>query len=229
MDFKTLSLISLDYAFDVHSDEESIRLDWNHDTSKFYYLKQKFLPNADLKFKNDDNDLIRFRSIWQIDLLTIKTIEVIPYGNYDIDEFRTCSNNYFYFHQIDYLTGSSIVRFNKSTHEVEKCFQTAEDFHGFEIVTDRYIVYRSEDREPDLSELIIIDMNNLEFTSIEMIRDDEQQFEFEFLKNENGEIESVMLTRWVPPDVKPSTLDRLVCCKWTDVVKTLTWKPYRIG
>ena len=226
MDFKTLSLVGGNIMLDHHTSEETIRIYWEATEEGFFYLKQRVLQRENVGADDPDyEDSIRFRSIWYADLKTSTVTEVVPYGNYDISEFRATSASYFYFHKLDYEKGQQICRVHKQTKEVEVCTNTDDDFHGFEIVTDRYVMYQSEDKIPDVSELVIVDMVEQKIAAISMNRNDTDQFEYLFTVDAKGEIEDLILNRWVPEYESSTSRDHLVCCKWNEVERLLIWMP----
>lgn len=223
MEFKTLALIGKSFSIDYHSDEEVIRLDWQATEEGFYYFKQKYLSPTLLGAQSAYDDELRVRSLWYANLKTSEVHEILPYGNFDIEDFRVSSKSYYYFLKNDYSAGMQVCRIDSETKTVEFCVRVDEDFHGFELVTDQYIMYRSEDKIPDVSELVIVDLKNKKITALAMTRNDTDQYEFLFVIDSEQHIQQLILNRWVPKNEKTTPKDSIICCNWSEVEPLFMW------
>lgn len=108
---------------------------------------------------------IRTKSIWLVNRKNDMKKEIIQYGEFDINDVYL-TENYLYYVKIvdedndglllenDYLSGE-VWRLNRVTFDDHFCFKiNPYYFHRFLSADDSYVVFISEDRIPDVTEIV---------------------------------------------------------------------------
>lgn len=215
------------FILDYDSESEIIDFHWGiSEETKFYYFKHKYLPTI-------EEENVRIQSIWCADLVTRETKEVFPFSLLNID-YTENSLDHFYFAGtmvkendgfFKYDNQGKIFRINKKTLKYEQCLKINSDyFHGFETVTDNFLVFRYEDHTPDnVTEIIIVDLKNKIKASIFDFWGTETEYNYELIQNKNGEIQYLLIKRWIKESSSSSETNDLKCFLWNDFIKQLNW------
>lgn len=228
-----LNDIKPNFILDSDTKAEVIHLHYDDISNGMFYFKHKYLE-CDFNGKEikDSDNYIRTKSIWYIDFTTKRKVEVIPFGEFDINQTKKMGN-YLYYTKItdmdkdgllteDYYHGE-IHRINLKSFETEYCCDIAPyNFHGFEMATERYIVFRSEDQIPDTSEIIFIDLKEKKkavFTSTWDI--EELDYKFVFDKEQNPIY--IVSKKFVKEGANGSEDDKLMCYEWENFLNQLEW------
>lgn len=204
-------------------------------TTGFYYTKNNYLSTD---FNNqpitEKDDYIRTKSIWYADLCNNSVSEVLPSGHFDINAIYL-AQNYLYILKIvdkdqdgllnnDYENGE-IWRVNRRTHIEEYCFDIGEhNFHGFELASDQFVVFKSEDRIPDVTEIVLVDLKNKRKSTIMNIYESENWFDYRIITDAVGNPTYLLGKRWVSEGEKGSTSNKLGCYSWSSVLDQLQWQ-----
>lgn len=219
--FVKLNDMKSDFILDSDTETEVIYLHHEEISNGMFYFKHKYLKydfrGNEIK---DPHDYIRTNSLFYIDLDNKNKVEVISFGDFDIN-YAMIIGNYLYFIKVtdkdndgslkdDYYSGD-IYRINLKNFQVEYCCDTVPYiFHGFELATERYVVFRSEDRIPDTSEIIFIDLENKKkaiFTSSW----DEDELNHKFIYDEKKNPIYIVAKKFVSEGTKGSKEDKLMC------------------
>lgn len=228
-----LNDIKSDFAFDSDTETEVIHLHYDDIANGMFYFKYRYLK-CDFNGKEikDSDDYIRTKSIWYIDFLTKTKVEIVPFGEFDVNEARKMGN-YLYYTKItdmdndgllteDYSRGE-IFRINLKSFRTEYCCDLEHyNFHGFEMATERYIVFRSEDQIPDTAEIIFIDLKEKKkavFTSIW----DTEELDYKFILDKEQNPIYVVSKRFVSEGANGSEEDKLMCYGWDNFLNQLEW------
>ena len=162
-----------DFILDMDTETEVIHIHLNHEhiPNGLFYSKNRYLKHSfQGKEIMSSDDYIRTKAIWYFDFTKQKKIEVVPFGDFDINQVDIMGN-YLYYTKItdkdndglltnDYCHGE-IHRINLISFEAHYCCDIHPyNFHGFEVATEKYIVFLSEDQILDTSEIVFIDIEN---------------------------------------------------------------------
>ncbi|KPU44276.1 hypothetical protein OXPF_24440 [Oxobacter pfennigii] len=224
-----------DFILDEDSETEIIHIYEVHEDIAlgFFYAKYKYLSYdfKGNKIKNKD-DYIRTKSIWHINLRDKIKNQVIPFGSYDINII----GNYLYFTQIidkdddgllkdDYYHGD-IYRVNIYNHQVEFCCCIEPYiFHGFEAASEQFLVFRSEDRIPNIEEIVFVDLVHKQ--KAVLLNDwHKGEMGYRFISDEHGIPIYVLTKRYVDVREIGSDKDKLGCFNWTGFLNKLEWSKY---
>ncbi|AGK96497.1 hypothetical protein [Clostridium pasteurianum] len=122
----------------------------------------------------------------------------------------------------DYYSGE-IYRINIESFKVEYCCDIEPyNFHGFEMATEKYIVFRSEDQIPDTEEIVFIDLENRKKAVLRNSWDiDELDYKFIFDEEKNPIY--IATKKFVNEGVKGSEEDKLMCFEWGKFLNELEW------
>jgi hypothetical protein len=232
---KYMKLINMKSGFILDSDTvtDVIHIEHEDIPNGMFYFKHRHLEYS---FKGeeikDPDDYIRIKSVWYTDFKDQTKIEVIPFGEFDINEAKIFGN-YLYFTKIsdkdndgflnnDYC-GGEIHRINIKNFQIEFCCDISPyNFHGFEMATERYIVFRSEDQIPDTTEIIFIDLKNRKKAVLTNSWDMEDM-EIKFIFDEEHNIKYVITKRFVFDGDLSSENNKLMCFEWDAFVSKLEW------
>lgn len=229
-----LTDIKSDFILDSDTETDAIHLHFEDITNSMFYFKHKLLKHNFMgKEIEDPEDYIRTKSVWYVDFKSKTKIEVIPFGEFDINEARVMGN-YLYFTKIidkdndgllkeDYYSGE-IHRINLKSFQIEYCCDIEPyNFHGFETATERYIVFRSEDQIPDTTEIVFIDLREKKKAVLLSIWDTEEM-DYKFIYDEEHKPIYILLKRFVFDGAPSSEKDKLMCFEWEDFLGKLEWK-----
>lgn len=225
-----------DFIIDKDSATETIHI---HDGYKdipygFFFTKYKFLSH-DFKGNKilDKKDHIRTKSLWYFNFKDKSKHEVIPFGDYDINE-TSIIGDYFYFTKItdkdrdgtlkDDYDGGEIFRVKINDLQVEYCCDIEPYiFHGFEVATEQYIVFRSEDKIPNTDEIVFVDLKNK--TKAILLNDwKNDEMDYKFIFDENGVPVYVITKKFVFENEGGSTNYNLGCFNWDNFLSSLEWE-----
>lgn len=228
-----LTDLSTDFIIDNDTESEIIHLDYEDISGGTFYYKYRYLKyDFNGKKIKDSNDYIRVKSIWYINFSSRAKTEVVPFGEFDINEARVMGN-YLYYTRItdrdndgllknDYFRGQ-IYRVNLDNFHSEYCCDIEPYyFHGFEAATEEYIVFLSEDRIPDTSEIVFIDLKNKKKAVITNTWD-EEEMDYKFIYDEGKNLRYIVIKKFVSEDSRGSEKDKLMCFEWDSFLKRLDW------
>ena len=223
-----------DFVLDNDTETEVINLYYEDIRNGVFYFKYRILKHNFMgKEIEDSNDYIRIKSLWYFDFKSKTKIEVVPFGEFDINETKVMGN-YLYFTKIidkdndgllkdDYYDGE-IHRINLKSFQVEYCCDIKPyNFHGFEVASERYIVFYSEDQIPDTTEIVFIDLKEKKKAILISIWDSEEM-DHKFIYNEERKPIYVLLKRFVLEGDSSSDKNKLMCFEWEDFLGKLEWK-----
>lgn len=232
-----MKLIDMKAEFILDTDTETevihINLNYRNIPNGMFYSKNRYLKYDfyGKEIKNSD-DYIRIKSIWYIDFKSKRKIEVVPFGEFDINEAEIMGD-YLYYTKItdkdndgiltgDYYNGQ-IYRINIENFKVEYCCDIEPyNFHGFEMATEKYIVFRSEDQIPDMEEIVFIDLYNRKKAVLKNSWNiDELDYKFIFDEEKNPIY--IVTKKFVNEGVKGSKEDKLMCFEWRNFLNELEW------
>lgn len=228
-----LTDLKTDFILDSDTDNDSIHLHYEDITNGIIYFKHKFLKHSFMGKEIDNpEDYIRTKSVWYFDFKSKSKIEVISFGEYDINETRIIGN-YLYFTKIidrdndgilkDDYYGGEIHRINLQSFKAEYCCDIDPyNFHGFEAAEERYLVFRSEDQIPDTSEIVFIDLKEKKKAVLISIWDTEEM-DYKFIYDEEQKVEYVLLKRFAFDGDPSFEKDKLMCFRWADFLSKLEW------
>lgn len=228
-----LTDLKTDFILDSDADNDSIHLHYEDITNGIIYFKHKFLKHSFMGKEIDNpEDYIRTKSVWYFDFKSKSKIEVISFGEYDINETRIIGN-YLYFTKIidrdndgilkDDYYGGEIHRINLQSFKAEYCCDIDPyNFHGFEAAEERYLVFRSEDQIPDTSEIVFIDLKEKKKAVLISIWDTEEM-DYKFIYDEEQKVEYVLLKRFAFDGDPSFEKDKLMCFRWADFLSKLEW------
>lgn len=229
-----LTDLKTDYVLDSDTEIDVIHLYHEDIINGMFYFKHKFLKHNFMgKEIEDPEDYIRTKSVWYVDFKKKTKNEVIPFGNFDINE-TLIIGNYLYFTKIidkdndgllkdDYYSGE-IYRINLKSFQIEYCCDIEPyNFHGFETATERYIVFRSEDQIPDTTEIVFIDLKEKKKAVLISIWDSEEM-SYKFIYDEQQNPIYIILKRFVFDGDPSSEKNKLMCFQWEDFLDKLEWK-----
>jgi hypothetical protein len=202
-----------------------------------YYTKNKYF-DTDFKGSPIQNtgDYIRTKSVWYGDIKTNSSIEIIPYGQFDINDFYL-AGDFLYFVKIidkdndgiltnDYDTGE-IWRVRLDGSAAEYCFDLGHyRHHGFLACDEKFIVFESEDNIPDTTELVVLDLEKKRHFEIHILHGDENTFDYRVVKNSQGGPAYLIAKRWVSEGGKSSKDNMLGIYEWSSMLDQLNWKPF---
>ncbi|WP_238885066.1 hypothetical protein [Clostridium sp. YIM B02551] len=224
-----------EFILDQDSEMEIIHMDVGYKDIPygFFYTKYKYLSyDFNGKKIEDKKDYIRTKSLWFVDFSDKSKYEVLPFGDYDINE-TSIIGNYLYITKIidkdqdgileyDY-DGGDIYRINIHNLQVEFCCNIEPyNFHGFEVATEQFLVFRSEDQIPDTDEIVFIDLKNK--TKAILLNDwNKECMDYTFIFDEFGTPIYVITKRYVNKDEIGSSNDKLGCFSWTNFLNKLKW------
>ncbi len=202
-----------------------------------YFKKVKYLTvdfNGNKILSDEDHVIVR--SLWCINLKENAINEIVPFGNFDIGDIYI-TKNYVYFLKIidkdqdgnlnDDFPSGEVWRVDKQSGTIEMCFDCGNYiFHGFEAANDRYVIFCSQDRVPDLTEIVIIDVLDSKYTVISVPADDEQEdnYDYHFITDYEGAPQYLLSKRWVPWGEAPTSTNQIRYYLWMNVVSQLTWR-----
>lgn len=238
-----ISKLKPSLVIDADKHDEVIHFDDSRSVSngKVVYAKYRQL---DVDFNGNqivcEEEYIRVKSLWCADLSTGRAEELVVYGQFDIENLHS-SENYAYFFKVfdkdrdgrlgdaDYLDGTELWRVSLENASVEFCLDCkGYTFHGYAVVSDKFVVFRSEDRLPeDATELIFVDISNRRTASLVVPNGEcEGNFTFHFVADTNGNPTHLFTKRWVF-EVEPSSPNNTVnCITWEDLLNQLHWNPF---
>jgi hypothetical protein len=126
----------------------------------------------------------------------------------------------------DYCSGG-IYRVKTNDLQVEFCCDIEPyNFHGFEVATEQFLVFRSEDQIPDTTELVFIDLKN-KTKAILLDEWNNQEMDYKFIFDENGIPIYVITKKFVFENEVSSKNDKLGCSSWNDFLNKLEWENNR--
>lgn len=227
-----------DFILDNDTETEVINtnLHYKDIPNGMFYSKNRYLKR---NFKGDKiecpDDYIRVKSIWHIDFKNKTKAEVVPFGEFDVNE-AVVMGEYLYFTKIidkdndgllkdDYIDGE-IYRIDVESLKVEYCCDIAPyNFHGFEMATEQYVIFRSEDQIPDIEEIVFIDLKNKKKAVLEDNEywDSCECMDYRFIFDENQNPIFVMTKRFVNEGDCGSEEDKLMCFEWKNFLNHLEW------
>lgn len=225
-----------DFIIDQDSETENIHI---HVGDKdipygFFFTKHRYLSN-DFKGNKimDKEDYIRTKSLWYFNFKDKSKYEVIAFGDYDINQ-TSIIGDYLYFENItdkdndgtlknDYC-GGGIYRVKINDLQVEFCCDIEPyNFHGFEVATEQFLVFRSEDQIPDTTEIVFIDLKN-KTNAILLDEWNNQEMDYKFIFDENGIPIYVITKKFVFENEVSSKNDNLGCFSWNNFLNKLEWE-----
>lgn len=227
--------IKPDFVLDNDTETEIIEtnIHFKDIPNSMFYCKVKLLK-CDFKGNKIESpdDYIRVKSIWNINFKNKSKTEVVPFGEFDVND-SAIIGKYLYFTKItdkdndgllkDDYSGGEICRINVESLKVEYCCNIGSyNFHHFEMGTEQYIAFRSEDQIPDIDEIVFIDLKNKKKAVIENYAYSESNecMEYKFIIDESQNPIYIVAKRFVD---SYSEADGLKCTKWENFLKSLEW------
>lgn len=178
-------------------------------------------------------DEIRTRSVWSYNLETDVKKEVIPYAKFDIND-SYLAGNYLYYVKIvdedkdglllenDYLTGE-MWRLNRTTLNNEFCFKvTPFCFHRFLSANDAYVVFVSEDRIPDITEIVFYDLAAKKYAVLNNSYE-KNWYDYRLVNNQNGEPDYFIYKK-VTGKIPGKDRSDVLILKWSELIMQLKWE-----
>ncbi|WP_379157944.1 hypothetical protein [Paenibacillus sp. sgz5001063] len=178
-------------------------------------------------------DKIRIKSIWMLNSKSNLNHNIIQYGNFDINDAYV-TENYFYFVKIvdedndgllldnDYGSGE-MWRINKETFGQEFCFKIKPyNFHRFLSANDSFVVFVSEDRIPDVTEIIFYNIITKKFSVLNNIYENDW-YDFRVVNSHNGEPEYFIYKKEVD-EQSENEVTKVEMIYWSDLITQLEWK-----
>lgn len=222
-----------DFILDSDTETEVIHMHYEEISNGMFYFKHKFL-RYDFKGNEikDPDDYIRIKSLWYIDLESKNRIEIIPFGDFDINDAKVMGS-YLYYTKItdkdndgllkdDYYSGD-IYRIKLKGFGNEYCCDTVPYiFHGFEVASERYIIFRSEDQIPDTEELVFHDLKNKKKAVITNSWDTEE-IGYRFILDEQQNPRYVVTKKFIFDGELSSANNKLMCFEWNNFLSKLEW------
>ncbi|MDP4147035.1 MAG: hypothetical protein Q8936_21605, partial [Bacillota bacterium] len=159
-------------------------------------------------------------------------IEVVPFGEFDINEANIIGD-YLYYIKItdkdndgllkDDYEGGEIYRINLKSFQIECCCNTEPyNFHGFEMANERYVVFRSEDQIPDTTQIVFVDLKNRK--KAVLTNDWEiEEMDYKFIVDEVQNPKYVITKRFVFDGDPSSESNKLMCFAWDNFLGQLEW------
>lgn len=222
-----------DFFLDSDTETDIINLCYEDIANGTFYFKNRILKYDFMGKKiEDSSDYITIKSIWYVDFKNKTKVEVVPFGEFDINEIRLMGK-YLYFTKIidkdkdgvlknDYCSGE-IHRINLKSLQIEYCCDIDPyNFHGFETATERYIVFISEDQIPDTTEIVFIDLKEKKKAVLMSIWDSDEM-DYQFIYDEEQKPIYILLKRFVLDGELSSEKDKLMCFEWEDFLRKLEW------
>lgn len=239
MESMKLTDMKSDFILDSDTETDAIHFHYDDITNGMFYFKHRFLKHNFMDREIDDpEDYIRTKSLWYADFKSKTKMEIIPFGEFDINEVSVMGN-FIYFTKVtdkdndgllknDYY-GGDIYRINLKSFQIEYCCNIEPyNFHGFEVATERYIVFRSEDQIPDTTEIVFIDLKEKKKAVLISVWDYEE-LDYKFIYDEEQKPIYVVLKRFVLDGDLSSEKDKLMCFDWKEFLGKLEWKEISYG
>lgn len=222
------------FIVDSDLEEEVIHFAETTETG-FYYVKHRHLKSDFLgRPIHNSTEYIRIKSIWYANLLTGEKVELLPFGDFDIN-YTYISQNYLYFTKNidkdgdsrldgqDYESGE-VWRISRGTKSLEYCFDIGDyNFHNFILAGERFIIFTSEDTKPDMSEEVVIDLTEKKHAVVSTLHLPGQEYDYIFIKDNSDNPLFLVGKPWVGEGDISSLANKLWCCSWGDVIKQLPW------
>lgn len=179
------------------------------------------------------NNEIRTRSVWRLNYTTDVKQEMIQYGEFDINDIYL-TENYLYYVKIidedndglllenDYLNGE-MWRVHRKTLVNDFCFKvTPFYFHRFLSANDAYVVFVSEDRIPDITEIVFYDLAAKKYAVLNN-RYEKNWCDFRLVNNQNGEPDYFIYKKVADKRSKQDLSD-VQMLKWSELIMQLQWE-----
>ncbi|MDP4145464.1 MAG: hypothetical protein Q8936_13425 [Bacillota bacterium] len=159
-------------------------------------------------------------------------LEILPFGEFDINDTRVMGK-YLYFIKItdkdndgllkdDYYSGD-IYRINLKDFNLEFCCNTVPYiFHGFEAASERYIVFRSEDRILDTTEIVFYDLEDKKKAVLTNSWDTDEM-DYRFILDENQNPKYILIKKFIFDGEISSDKNKLMCFEWNNFLRKLGW------
>lgn len=180
-----------------------------------------------------DEDGIPITSIWMFNTTNETSKEVIPFGDFAIHD-AYAAGNYLYFvkivdvdqdgmlRELDYDYGE-MWRVDLSTIKAEPCFMIQPyNFHRILTANDDYIVFISEDRVPDVTEIVFYSIKAQQFS---VLNNDYEKdwYDFRIVNQCNGEPDYFIFKKEVVLDINSTELSVVNTIHWQDLISQLKW------
>lgn len=223
-------------SFTVDSDVEEQTIYFSKTTENgLYYAKHRYLHTDFFGRPIEDRvNFIRIKSIWYTDLTTGQKVELVPFGEFDINN-TYLSKDYLYFIKNidrdgdgilsgqDYESGE-VWRINRNTNSLEFCFDIGEyNLHFFEVGGERYVIFTSEDTKPDMTEEVVVDLVERKRAVISSLHLPGKEYDYRFIKDATDNPLFLVAKPWVGEGELSSASNKLWCCSWCDLIKQLHW------
>lgn len=180
-----------------------------------------------------NEDKIRTKSIWLVNRKLDLKKEIIPYGEFDINDVYL-TGNYLYYVKIvdedndglllenDYLSGE-VWRLNRVTFDDHFCFKiNPYYFHRFLSADDSYVVFVSEDRIPDVTEIVFLNLTTKQ-SAVLNNTNEKNWCDFRVVNNQKGEPD-YFIYKQVIDEISEIEQSNVQMLKWRDLITQLQWE-----
>ena len=181
----------------------------------------------------NNEDKICTKSIWIVNYKANVKKEVIPYGEFDVQDVYL-TENYLYYVKVvdsdsdglllekDYLSGE-VWRLNRSTLDNSFCFKIDPFyFHRFLSANDSYVVFVSEDRIPDVTEIVFYNLTTNKCAVLKNIYE-KNWYDFRLISNHEAEPD-YFIYKEIIDDTSEKKISNVQMLKWSDLITQLQWE-----
>lgn len=226
------NLYSNKIIFTSSFDEEVSFLAFSDDN---IFVSKTRIRNCDFHGRviEHEEDKIRMKSIWLVRKDDSLKKEIIPYGDFDINDVYL-TENYLYYVKIidedndglllddDYNSGE-VWRVSKTTFKEEFCFKIKPYyFHRFLSANDAYVVFVSEDRIPNVSEIVFYNILTKQFSVLN--NDYEKEwYDYRLVNTQKGEPDYFIYKNDMDERSDKDPLNVHIM-NWTDLITQLHWE-----
>ncbi|WP_342565759.1 hypothetical protein NST84_11820 [Paenibacillus sp. FSL R7-0345] len=176
---------------------------------------------------------IRSKSVWKVNHKIDVKQEMIQNGEFDIHDIYL-TENYLYYVKIidedndglllenDYLNGE-MWRVHRTTFVNDFCFKvTPFYFHRFLSANDAYVVFVSEDRVPDITEIVFYDLAAKKYAVFNN-RYEKNWYDYRLVNNQYGEPDYFIYKK-VADKRSEQDLSDVQMLKWSELIMQLQWE-----
>ncbi|MNV48470.1 hypothetical protein D3C71_1403760 [compost metagenome] len=199
-----------------------------------YFFTKTRIKTEDFKGNKieDIENEFQITSIWSVNITDGQICEITPYGDFDINDVYITAN-YLYFVKItdtdhdgllleeDYQ-GGGLWRVHRQTLEQTFCFNIRPyNFHRFLTANDNYVVFVSEDRIPDVTEVVFYDLKTKRFAVLNNVYDYDW-CDFRLVDDKKGEPAFLFQKKYSEGLTQDVPCVNLVT--WPDLIAQLDWE-----
>lgn len=180
----------------------------------------------------NNEDKISTKSIWMINRKTDMKKEIIKSGEFDINDVYL-TVNYLYYVKIvdedndglllenDYLSGE-VWRLNRATLDNDFCFKVNPFyFHRFLSADDSYVIFVSEDRIPDVTEIVFYNLATKERAVLKNVYEKDWS-DFRVVNNQEGEPDYFIYKEEIN-ETSEKDISYVQVLNWKDLIAQLQW------